>query len=59
MAITTLIAALRTELAQVQTAPARSAAGARTWIGAFRRYAHATSEAARALRRELGLPTFG
>jgi hypothetical protein len=58
-AINTLIAALRTALAQVQTAPARSAARIRTWIRTFRRDAHAATEAARALRAELGLPTYG
>ena len=57
-AFNTLIAADSTTLAQVQTAPPRSAAGIRRWISTFRRDAHAASETARAVRGELGLPTY-
>jgi len=58
-AINTLIATSRALLDQLQTAPVRSAAGIQTWIAAFRRESDAVTRAARAVRRELGLPTFG
>jgi hypothetical protein len=52
-AIDSRIAANRTQLAHVQTSPARSEPAIRTWIASFNRASHAVREAAIAVRRDL------